>query len=154
MKPALPHMLAAASIAALALTACETTKDPNATDAPANKSAEVAFQKTVKPLFEQRCVWCHHDGKPSAGLNFQKRETVLAPSSRFIVAGKPENSRLYIAVTRPNSHPQVMPGDGWGISAPQRNALEVWIQAGAPWPEGKKGKIVRKPYRVEMDDYL
>ena len=150
MNLTLPHRLAAISIATLALAACETTKEPEHSAKAAKKSAAVAFQKTVKPLFQQRCVWCHHDGKPSGGLNFQQRDTVLA----FIVPGKPENSRLYLAVARPDSHPQVMPGDGWGISAKQRNALEVWINAGAPWPEGKKGEIVRKPYRVEMDDYL
>ncbi len=147
-------MLAAASIAAFAMTACETTQTPNHPAEAAKKSGEVAFQKTVKPLFQQRCVWCHHDGKPSGGINFQKRESILAPDTQLIVPGMPESSRLYLAVTRPNSHPQVMPGDGWGISAAQREALEVWIKAGAPWPEGKKGRIVRKPYRVEMDDYL
>lgn len=137
--------------AAVALAACATT---GSHPAPAPSSpAEEAFFTTVKPLIESRCVWCHSNRKPSAGLNFEDRGSTLATGSAFIVAGKPEESRIYRAVTLESAHPRVMPGDGWGITAAQGTAIKDWILGGAPWPDDRSARIKRKPYRVDHDDY-
>jgi uncharacterized membrane protein len=135
---------------ALCLNSCVTTESKTMTP----KADATVFQKTVKPLIEQRCVYCHSNSKRSAGLNFQNKSNVLDPTLRFIVAGDPQQSRIYLAVTKPAMHPTVMPGDGWGITAAQTKALFDWIKNGAPWPEGKDGKINRRPYRIDRDDYL
>lgn len=116
--------------------------------------AESDFETIVKPLFEHRCVWCHNDREPKAGLNLQSRELVYTSNSRFVIAGKPGQSLLYTAIGR---HPQdlkAMPADGWKISAEQARAIHNWIAGGAPWPEGRDGKIRKKDYRVDLDDYL
>jgi hypothetical protein len=143
-------------LAAAALVACGTTKstdiDPDGAGA-ALPSGEEAFTTTVKPLFESRCVWCHGDDKTLAGLNLQDREASLDGALRFIVPGHPEQSRIYRAVTLEAAHPNTMPGDGWGITRSQEEALKNWIGAGAPWPEGREGQIIKKPYRVDHDDY-
>jgi len=47
-----------------------------------------------------------------------------------------------------------MPGDGWGISQAQVDAVRAWIAEGAPWPEGRSGQLRRKPLRVDRDDFL
>ena len=117
-------------------------------------AGQVAFQTTVKPLFEQRCVWCHGDSGAQAGLNLQNRTLTLDPAQRFIVPGDALRSRIYAAITQDAAHPKVMPGDGWGITENQRRAIKSWIDSGAPWPEGRTGRIKRKPYRVDRDDYL
>ncbi|MGI9242959.1 MAG: c-type cytochrome domain-containing protein [Verrucomicrobiales bacterium] len=149
-------------LAASALAACGTTKstdpDPGPDQDPAGPGAslvsgEEAFTTTVKPLFESRCVWCHRDGKALAGLNLQDREASLDSALRFIVPGHPDQSRIYRAVTLEAAHPNTMPGDGWGITQSQKDALHAWIITGAPWPEGPEGEIKKKSYRVDFDDY-
>ena len=140
-----------AAVLAGAAGSCTTTGTP---DARSSQPGQAAFATSVKPLFEHRCVHCHSDAKPLAGLNLQDRSGTLAPERRFIVPGKPEESRLYRAVTLENAHPNVMPGDGWGITGEQEAALKAWIAEGAPWPEGRSGRIRKKSYRIETDDYL
>jgi hypothetical protein len=144
------------TLSAIALAGCGSTTttgtDPSSTGAP-RSAGEEAFHSTVKPLFESRCVWCHGKRKTLAGLNLQDRSTSLDPALRFIVPGEPGQSRIYRAVTLESAHPNVMPGDGWGITRAQEAGLRDWIAAGAPWPEGSGGQIDRKPYRVDHDDY-
>ena len=144
-------------LAAVTLAACgtggTTGTDPAARKGAPPSAAEEAFHSTVKPLFESRCVWCHGKRKALGGLNLQDRSASLDPALRFIVPGEPGQSRVYRAVTLEAAHPNVMPGDGWGITRSQEDALRDWISAGAPWPEGREGRIERKPYRVDHDDY-
>ncbi len=144
------RFLAVAAITAAACTSCTTTSSPGRAQAP----GEIAFQRSIRPLLEHRCVHCHSDKKPLAGLNFQDRDGTLDPAKKFIVPGQPENSRFYHAVTRENAHPRVMPGDGWGITAEQKAAFKTWISDGAPWPKGRAGRIRKKTYRVDTEDYL
>ena len=138
-----------AATLAVAVSSCTTTPPPGE-PAP----GQAAFQGTVKPLLEHRCVHCHSNTKPIAGLNFQDREATLDPAKRFIVAGHPDDSRLYRAVTLEGAHPRVMPGDGWGITSDQKAAIKTWISEGAPWPEGRAGRIKKRTYKVDMEDYL
>jgi hypothetical protein len=139
----------AASSAVLALVSCATTARQT-TGTP----GEVAFRSTVRPLFEHRCIHCHNDKKPLAGLNLQDRDGSLDPARRFIIPGDPQNSRIYRAVMQENAHPKVMPADGWGITKIQEDALKKWISEGAPWPEGRAGQLRKKTYRIERGDYL
>ena len=152
MKAALPHSLAATILAIAAMSSsCRTGGgQPDAL----GSSGQHAFRHGVKPLVEERCVWCHNNSRASAGLNFERPATVVAAAAKFVVPGKPDQSRIFLAVTRPNAHPRAMPGDGWGITANQKAMLQRWIEQGAVWPGGRAGKIRKKRYRVEFDDYL
>lgn len=150
MRPHLPLLPLAAIALAAALGACTTTSTPET----AMTAGGFAFQSHVRPLFEHRCIQCHNDKRPTAGLNLQDREGSLDPSKKFIIPGQPDESRIYRAVMLENAHPNVMPGDGWGISENRRAAIRAWIADGAPWPEGREGKLKKKSYRVEKEDYL
>ncbi|MGK0186334.1 MAG: putative membrane protein [Verrucomicrobiales bacterium] len=131
---------------------CATTPQPM-TEGKA-KTSEELFHSSVKPLLESRCSWCHSNDDAKGGLNFQERTAVFSAARPFLVAGSADESLIYQALARPDKHPGVMPGDGWGITAQQKNAVRTWIETGAYWPDDRKGKIRRKPYRVEFDDYL
>lgn len=135
----------------LFLLACAGLKN-GGTVAPAK--AEASFQAIVKPLFEHRCVWCHNDKAPNAGLNLQNRDMVFHSGFKFVVPGEPGQSLLYTAIGRHPQHLKVMPVDGWKITGEQAQAIRDWIAGGAPWPEGADGVIRRKNYRVDLDDYL
>ena len=143
------------AIAAMAISGCNSTGNPPSGDGGkiSGSSAADAFQRTVKPLFERRCVWCHSHDDPRAGLNVQDRTATLNPALRFIVPGEPDESRIYRAITLEGAHPGAMPGDGWGLTEEQRTAVRDWIAGGAPWPEGSNGRIRKKPVIIEHDDY-
>ena len=139
------------SVMAFTLVTCAVLEKE---DGITSASAESEFDTTVKPLFEHRCVWCHNDREPKAGLNFQNRDIVFNSKSRFIVAGKPEQSLLYTAIGRHPTELKAMPADGWKITDKQAQAIRNWIAGGAPWPEGRDGEIRKRDYRVDLDDYL
>lgn len=153
MKTSIPKTVSSLTVAILTIgvTSSCTSSSTHQTQTRASGDPFVA---SVKPLFEHRCVWCHNHQSPLAGLNLQDREAVTDPKRGFLVPGRPDDSSIYRAVTRDFTHPKVMPGDGWGISQRHRQDLKRWIENGAPWPEGRKGKIIRKSYQVELDDYL
>lgn len=142
-------LLVSASVAGGACSA----PDP-ADDSRRRAASRAAFENRVKPLLESRCSWCHSNDLAHAGLNLQNRDNTLKGSRPWIVPGAPGKSLVYLAVTRRGSHPQVMPGDGWGITARQERALHDWIAFGAEWPDGPGGHIHRKPYKIVVDDYL
>ena len=148
-----PITLALALAAAITLPGCDTTGGRQGVGTTSRSPGEDVFHTTVKPLFERRCVWCHSTREPNAGLNLQDRSAALEPKLRFIVPGDPGQSRIYRALTLESAHPGVMPGDGWGITREQESAVKNWIAEGAPWPEGRAGKIRRKPVIIEHDDY-
>lgn len=123
-------------------------------DATTSAEAVSDFEEIVKPLFEHRCVWCHNDREPKAGLNMQSRSIVFNSSLRFVVPGKPEQSLIYTAIERHPQHLKAMPADGWKITDRQAQAIRNWIRGGAPWPDGREGEIRKKDYRVDLDEYL
>ncbi len=114
------------------------------------------FHGPVKNLLEHRCIHCHHDNQPNAGLNFQDRRTVFdkAGNGPFVVPGDPEASKVWKAVSLPKHHARFMPGDGWDLSQRHLQGVREWIEKGAYWPEGRQGKLRVKNYEVELDDYL
>ena len=112
------------------------------------------FVQHVKPVFEHRCVRCHKNEKISGGMNLQDRDAILASDRNFIVPGAPEKSLIYEAITKPTSHPTVMPGDGWGMSERHKRLFEQWINEGADWPKDEAGKLMEKENVVELDSYL
>lgn len=112
------------------------------------------FVTVIKPLVESRCSWCHSQDHAAGGLNFQDRAGTLNSPRTFLVPGSPDKSLIYQALARPGEHPHVMPGDGWGITSAQLDTVRKWIMNGAHWPEGRSGQIHRKPYQVDLDDYL
>lgn len=119
---------------------------------------ETLFVSHVKPVLEHRCSHCHNSERPMAALNVLSREIVLTGKSikgqRFVTAGTPDQSLIFLALTQPQSHPGVMPGDGWGLTEAETQQFEAWIRGGAEWPTGSAGKLKKREYRVETEGDL
>src|SRR5438034_8516038 len=60
-------------------------------------AAAVCAQETILPVLEKNCLPCHNAKLHQAGLDLSTRESALRGSENgaVIVAGKPEDSRLY-----------------------------------------------------------
>ena len=132
--------LAAALCAAIAFAAFYTPRPANA-----ETSAEVTFARKVLPLFKERCLACHGEkpGKLKGDFDLRSRVGLLAGGESeqpSVVAGKPLESPLYLAVTRKHE-------DDWSAMPPKENDrlseaevkhIRDWIAGGAPWPGAKR----------------
>ncbi len=103
----------------------------------------VDFVKQVKPILADRCVECHNSETIFGELNLQNRELAFRKrkTGPAIVAGSPEKSMLYLALTLPPKDKKAMPATGHRIPKDEVNTIRQWIAEGAKWPEGKDGAI-------------
>ena len=113
--------------------AVDTSKLP-----PASDQKGVTYAKDIKPIFEKSCVKCHGAEKPKAKLRLDSLEGALKGSENgpVIVAGKPDESRLYKLVNQPKSSEDRMPPEGDPLKKEQIATIEKWIKEGAKWPDG------------------
>src|SRR5579863_4294464 len=113
--------------ALFALAACTMGR------AAAETNGAEFFEKSVRPLFAQRCLPCHAAGEhPAGGLSLEGRESLLQGGSRgpAIVAGRPEES-LLIRALRQTSNLRMPPGGKLGDA--EIAILANWVSMGAPW---------------------
>ncbi|MFN0171637.1 MAG: PSD1 and planctomycete cytochrome C domain-containing protein [Bryobacteraceae bacterium] len=95
-----------------------------AADSPADH-----FEKTIRPLFAAKCQSCHGAKAKMGGLNVTD-----ASVRQFVTPGKPEASRLYIALTYAEKYK--MPPTG-KLAGDEIAAFRLWIEQGAWLPESK-----------------
>ncbi len=105
---------------------------PPLTAAAAGEPADF-FEVRVRPVFARYCHACHTRSK-LGGLEITSREALLRGGKRgaAILPGNPTESLLIRAV-RKNGDVK-MPPQG-RLTDREIENLELWIKAGAPWPE-------------------
>jgi mono/diheme cytochrome c family protein len=101
--------------------------------------AEKLLATKVLPVLKAKCFACHGDDPKEVrgDLNLTSREAMLAGGKRgvpVVVAGKPEQSLLYVAVTRANPDLAMPPKANDKLSTDEAAAIRDWIAGGAPWP--------------------
>ncbi len=118
--------------AALLVLATSCTTAPQLV-APAPKAKQGTF-KGVLPLLETNCSHCHGEQRlpTMPALTDTKSLGALIGPGKFIVPGKPENSRFYQVVTLSDNQAGAMPPTGHAISKSELQALQTWIASGAP----------------------
>jgi hypothetical protein len=95
-------------------------------------SAQVSFDREVRPLLEMRCNECHHPEKQRGGLDLTRIETMRRGGDELgaaIVPGKPDESPL-IQVLIGAKEPK-MPEKGDPLSVSEIELLRSWIAEGA-----------------------
>lgn len=132
----------AASFVALAMGAAQAADVPPAT-ASATPAQVEFFEKSVRPLLEERCVECHSaaKGKTKGGLALDNASAVRkgGDTGPVLVPGAPEKSLLVKAVTYADPDLK-MPPDNKRMPAEQVAILQEWVRSGAYDPrEGKVG---------------
>jgi hypothetical protein len=106
-----------------------------------NTDAEILFVRRIVPLFHEKCLACHgnDEAKIKGGLDMRTLASTLkggdSEKPGFIV-GKPEESPLYLAVTRKHDDWEPMPPkEADKLYAEQMAWIKDWIAGGAPWPD-------------------
>ncbi len=122
-----------------------------AASAPAaDEQAELLFVRRIVPLFHEKCLACHgnDEAKIKGGLDMRTLEATLKGGDSKkpgFIAGKPENSPLYLAVTRQHDDWEPMPPkEADKLYAEQNGWIKDWIAAGAPWPDSVRVQALAK----------
>lgn len=111
------------------------------------------FMKNVKPVLETRCLACHREANPPAGLSLVQRSGLYAPRRHgraYVVPGDPMASRLLTSVAEGGRHPRVVNMDPL-LTPYQIDILYEWIEDGAFWPDNPDGFLQPKgPGQTQM----
>ncbi len=124
MKPLFFVLLVVAFMAA-----CSTTQPP---------AADAAAFEPVRTVLETNCVHCHGKNhfKEMPAITSTRALAGLIGPGKWIVPGKPEQSRFFQVVTFPDEVWGAMPPTGHAISKSEARVLRAWILAGAKVPAG------------------
>ncbi len=115
-----------------------------------NPDAELLFVRRIAPLFHEKCLACHgnDEAKMKGGLDMRTLASTLKGGDSKkpgVIAGKPENSPLYLAVTRQHDDWEPMPPkEADKLQAEQNGWIKDWIAAGAPWPDNARVQALAK----------
>ena len=87
----------------------------------------------VQTVLASRCTDCHGEKKQKAGLRLDSPEWLEKGSKEgpVVVAGKPEQSKLFTMAALPDDHEDRMPPKGARLTAEQLEIIKSWIAAGA-----------------------
>src|SRR4051812_26354651 len=110
-----------------------------------DNAAELLFVRRVAPLFQEKCLACHgnEESKIKGGLDMRTRAATLKGGDSeqpAFVAGQPEKSPLYLAVTRAHEDDwkPMPPKQADKLYAEQVGWIKDWIAGGAPWPDATR----------------
>lgn len=119
--------------------------------ASAADDTEALFVRRIRPLFDEKCLACHgrDEAKIKGGLDLRTPASTLkggGSAKPGLVAGRPEESPLFLAVTRKHDDWEPMPPkEADKLSAEQITWIKDWISGGAPWPDDARVRAVARP---------
>ncbi len=116
-----------------------------------NADAELLFVRRIVPLFHEKCLACHgkDEAKIKGGLDMRTLAATLKGGDSEkpgFIAGKPEESPLYLAVTRQHDDDwkAMPPKEADKLYAEQMAWIKDWISGGAPWPDEARVQAIAK----------
>jgi mono/diheme cytochrome c family protein len=116
----------------------------------ADEKAEQLFVRRIVPLFHEKCLACHgnDEAKIKGGLDMRTLASTLKGGDSEkpgFIAGKPEESPLYLASLRTHDDWEPMPPkEADKLYAEQIAWIKDWIAGGAPWPDDSRVKAIAK----------
>ncbi len=115
-----------------------------------NTDAELLFVRRIAPIFHEKCLACHGNDEAmiKGGLDMRTLASTLKGGESEkpgILAGKPDESPLYLAVTRRHDAWEPMPPkEADKLYAEQMAWIRDWIAGGAPWPDNARINAITK----------
>lgn len=104
---------------------------------------KVDFVAHVKPILEAKCVMCHNRKTLPGRMSLENHNLAFrtGATGAFIEPGAPEKSLLIANIRAAHAHVNAMPPVGERITTDELAVLKKWIRDGAPWPEGRAGRL-------------
>jgi hypothetical protein len=102
-------------------------------------SAEIDFEREIRPILAEKCLLCHGPDDKKGGLRLTGIEfaaQALKSGAKGIVPGKPDQSAV-IARIHASDPDEVMPPPDQSkpLSDAEKSKLTQWIAEGANWPK-------------------
>jgi hypothetical protein len=117
----------------------------------ADETSELLFVRRIAPLFQEKCLACHgkEEAKLKGGLDLRTLASALKGGDSgkpALVASKPDESPLYLAVTRAHDDAwkAMPPKEADKLAAAQIGWIKDWIAGGAPWPVEARVQSIAK----------
>jgi Protein of unknown function (DUF1553)/Protein of unknown function (DUF1549)/Planctomycete cytochrome C len=115
------------------------------------------FKEKVHPILSTRCGSCHNDERKYSGFTLETRSGFLSGGwhGPVVVAGKPDQSRLYRRVARLEKTYMPMGisgGPGEPLPAPELALIKEWIEGGAEWPEDQQSLAAEQARQTRLKD--
>ena len=100
------------------------------------------FEQKVKVALEAKCVACHKADNKKGGFDLSTREALTGggDDGAGLVPGKPDESPVYTKALPHDGKKPEMPKKGEALTQEEAEALKLWIEQGAIWPD----KVVLK----------
>lgn len=117
---------------------------------PAARADDAFFVRRIAPLLAAKCLACHgkDEAKIKGGLDLRMRASMLRGGESGMpaaIAGKPDESPLFLASTRLHDAWEPMPPkEADKLSAEQLAWLREWIATGAHWPDADRVAEISK----------
>ena len=108
---------------------------------------EIKLVTNVRSVLAHNCYKCHSGAKIEGDLRLDEKEYVFAggENGEVIVPGNPGESDLIRRISLSKNHDDVMPSKGKLLSKEEIQLLTLWVEKGAPWPDGVEQQSI---YRV------
>lgn len=108
---------------------------------------EIQLVTNVRSVLAHNCYKCHSGAKTEGKLRLDEKEFVFAggENGKVIIPGNADESELIRRISLSKNHKDVMPEKGQLLSKEEIQLLTLWVEKGAPWPDGVAQQSV---YRV------
>ncbi len=99
---------------------------------------EIQLVTNVRSVLAHNCYKCHSGAKIEGKLRLDEKEFVFAggENGSILVPGNPGESEMIRRISLSKNHDDVMPSKGKLLSKDEIKLLTLWIEKGAPWPDG------------------
>jgi cytochrome c551/c552 len=107
-------------------------------------SAQVDFQRDVRPIFREHCFSCHGPDQQMNGFRLDRRADALRGGTQSDIGpGNAQGSRLYHRLIGTAFGLQMPPAGR--LSDGQIETIKQWIDEGATWPDAVAGETPALP---------
>lgn len=96
---------------------------------PARGLAAIDFDKEIRPILAKSCYECHGPEKQKGDLRLDTKEGFLV-EDYILVPKKADESELYVRISLPADHDDIMPPKGDPLSKDQQELIKKWIEEG------------------------
>jgi uncharacterized membrane protein/mono/diheme cytochrome c family protein len=112
-----------------------------------SSETEIQLVTNVRSILAHNCYKCHSGAKIEGELRLDEKEFVFAggENGKVIQPGNTGESELIRRISLSKNHKDVMPSKGKLLSKDEIQLLRLWVEKGAPWPDGVAQQSV---YRV------
>lgn len=93
---------------------------------------EPSFVSIKKRILDSKCISCHSEGGTASGVPLKTLKDLLNSPRELVIPKNPDESGLWIAVSRPDSKRMPPPSAGMPLSSGEVGAIRKWIEIGAP----------------------